>query len=620
MNGFGGKILEINLSKSQFEKKDLDPHIARRFLGGLNLAAYYLYLEVAKGTDPYDENNALIISPGLMVSSGLPTASKTVFVSKSPLTGGLGKAVAGATIGPELKKAGYDLVIIKGKASEPSILVIENEKVTIEKTDLWGLDPRETQKKIKEKYKGFATAAIGPGGEHLSKIAIIDCEDRQAARTGLGAVMGSKNLKGIAVKGSTRIAPRDPEKAKELNKKWINAIKENPGAKLDMNYGTAEFYAWMNTQNGTFPTRNWQQGYFQKVFDNLKEGQLSGIDPYYWAPKYVTGYHPCPSCTKPCGHIFEVKSGKYAGTRIDGLEYEIVYSLGGNLEIDDPEALAYLSLLCDLYGIDSISAGVTVSWAMEAIEKGILKGNLKFGDPDSVAPVLKDMAYRNGDLGTLLADGVKSAYTKLGKGKEFAMEIKGLEPPGYDLRGIKGMALAESVAVRGACHNTASIYSVELIGKWWKFEGVDRFSSKDKGYEVKMHEDLMMIYDDMGLCQFTSNIFFTDDLAEIISAYTDFNFSLSELMVLGERTYNIIKAFNVREGFSRKDDTLPDRVMNDPIPAGVSKGSLVKKEELEQMLDEYYQARGWSPEGIPTKIKLQSLELDEIGNEIGAGH
>ncbi|MEM1856556.1 MAG: aldehyde ferredoxin oxidoreductase family protein [Thermoplasmata archaeon] len=620
MEGYATKILFIDLSTGKIEKENIDPYIARKFLGGLGLGAYYLYKNVPKNVDPFDPQNVLIISPGLLVASGIPTASKTVFVSKSPLTGGFGRAVAGATIGPELKKAGYETLIIKGKAEKHSIIVIKDDEVKIESTDLWGKDTRETQLRIKEKYPGFATAAIGPAGENLSKIAIIDCEERQAARTGLGAVMGSKNLKAIAVKGTKKIEPSDQENYKKIIKKWIDIIKDHPNTQLDMKYGTGEFYAWMNTQMGTFPSRNWQQGYFQKSYDFLKEGELSKIDPYYWAPKYVTGYHPCPGCTKPCGHIFEVKDGKYAGTKVDGLEYEIMYSLGGNLEIDDPEAVGYLSLLSDLYGLDAISAGVTISWAMEAIEKGLLKGDLKFGDADSVARILKEMATREGELGRLLADGVKAAYTRLGKGKEFAMEVKGLEPPAYDIRGIKGMALAEAVAFRGACHNTASIYTTELVGKWWKFENVDRFNSKAKGYEVKIHEDLMMIYDNLGICQFTSNIFYDEDLLEPIRAFTGFNMTLSELMVIGERTYNVARAFNVREGFSRKDDYLPERVLKDPIPKGVSKGSFVRKEELDSMLDEYYQARGWSMDGIPTKAKLHELELDDIANEIGAGH
>jgi len=620
MNGSWGKILEVDLSQGIHKTKEVDESIIRKFLGGVGLAAYFLYKEVPKGTDPLGENNVLIISPGMLVSSGIPTASKTTFVSKSPQTGAFGRAVAGATIGPEIKRSGYDMVIIKGKAKNPSVLVIEDDKIIIEQTDLWGLDTRETQKRLKQKYPNHATAAIGPAGENLLKISIIDCEERQAARTGLGAVMGSKNLKAIAVKGTKKVPVNDDEKMKELIKKWVNVLKDHPATRDDMNYGTGEFYAWMNTQKGTFPSRNWQQGYFQKIFDNLKEGQLSGIDPYNWAKKYVKGYHPCPNCTKPCGHIFEVKDGKYAGTYVDGLEYETIYSLGGNLEIDDPEAVGYLSMLCDLYGMDTISAGLTISWAMEAIEKNILKGNLKFGDPDSVAKILYDMAYRKGELGNLLADGVKNAYKTLGRGSEFALEIKGLEPPAYDIRGIKGMALAEAVSVRGACHLTAGVYGTELVGKWWKFEGVDRFSAKGKGFEVKVHEDLMSIYDALGVCKFSRHMFFLEGFVDIIRAFTGFEMSLGELAYIGERIYNVERSFNAREGFTRKDDYLPERVMNDPIPKGVSKGSYVKKEELESMLDEYYQARGWSMDGIPTKVKLFELDLEDIAYDVGAGH
>ncbi|MDP8011213.1 MAG: aldehyde ferredoxin oxidoreductase family protein [Thermoplasmata archaeon] len=620
MNGFWGKILEIDLSKKLSEIKDVNESIMRKFLGGVGLAAYYLYKEVPKNTDPLDEKNVLIISPGMLVSSGIPTASKTTFVSKSPQTGAFGRAVAGATIGPEIKKSGYDMVIIKGKAEKPSIVIIEDDKIKIEETDLWGLDTRETQKRLKEKYQGFATAAIGPAGENLLRISIIDCEERQAARTGLGAVMGSKKLKAIAIRGTKKVPEFDHKMMLEQIKKWVNIMKDHPASRDDMKYGTGEFYAWMNTQRGTFPSRNWQQGYFEKAFDNLKEGQLSGIDPYNWAQKYVTGYHPCPNCTKPCGHIFEVKTGKYAGTYVDGLEYETMYSLGGNLEIDDPEAVAYLSMLCDLYGMDTISAGVTISWAMEAIEKNILKGDLKFGDPDSVAKVLKDMAYKKGDLGKLLSDGVRNAYRSLGKGQEFALEIKGLEPPAYDIRGIKGMALAEAVSVRGACHLTAGVYGTELVGKWWKFEGVDRLSAKGKGFEVKVHEDLMSVYDALGVCKFSRHMFFLEGFIDIIKAYTGFDMSIGELAYIGERIYNVERSFNAREGFTRKDDYLPERVMKDPIPKGVSKGSYVKKEELENMLDEYYQARGWSADGIPTKVKLFELDLEDIANEIGVGH
>ncbi len=617
MFGFTGKILKIDLTAGQISEEELDQKIARRYLGGLALASYYLYRDSKKGTDAFDEQNPLIIAPGLFVPIGVPTASKTVFLTKSPATGGLGRAVVGATLGVQLKKAGYDLMIIKGKSSKPVVISIDDNNIKIEETDLWGLDTRETQNKLKEKYGKVATAAIGPSGENLSKIAGVDCEERQAARTGIGAVFGSKKLKGLAVKGSGSIEIFDPPHFKELVQKWAKILREHPAAKDDMNYGTGEFYSWMNTQRGTFPSRNWQQGYFQSAFDTLKEGDKTHIDPYYWAPIYAKKFHPCPNCNKPCGHMFEIKEGKYKGVSVDGIEYETLYSLGGNLEIDDPEAVAYLNLLCDLYGFDTISAGLTISWAMEAGEKGLLPDAPKFGDVDGTAKLLKEMAFREGYLGNLLADGVKSAVEKLGKGDEFAMHVKGLEPPAYDIRGIKGMALAEAVSVRGACHLTAGVYGLELTGKWWKFEGVDRLSASNKGFEVKTMEDLMTVYDTVGMCKFSRHMFFLEGFPEIIYAATGFDMSPSELMLVGERSYNIQKSFNVREGLSRKDDKLPYRVTHDPIPKGVSKGSYVKEEELQKMLDDYYQARGWSREGIPTKVKLQIIDLADLITDIG---
>lgn len=628
MKGYTGKILRANLSTRSFSKEDILERWFRLFLGGMGFASWILYKEVKPQVKPLSEENKLIMAPGLLTTTGIQTASKTTFISKSPLTGGIGKAVAGASVGFALKRAGYDLLIIEGKSSEPVVLVVNDQETKLENAaDLMGKDVRETHKTLKEKYPGFSTAVIGPAGEHFSCIASIDCEERQAARTGLGAVMGIKGLKGIVIKGSSRIEFADTALLRTIITKWAQIIKEDRDAQLDVKYGTAEFYAWMNQDRGTFPSRNWQQGYFQKSFDNLKEGELSPLDPYYWSPKYTVRPHPCPNCTKPCGRICQIKEGKYAGVELDGPEYETVYSLGGNLEVNDFEALCKIHLTCDLYGLDAISAGLTISWAMEARERGLLSKedlddiDLRFGDVEAILETLRRMAYREGKIGVLLADGVKSASERLGKGSEkFAMHVKGLEPPAYDVRGIKGMALAIAEGVRGADHLTAVVYGTELVGKWWKFSGVDRFSSDGKGFEVKLHEDLMTVYDVLGICKFSRHFFLAEPLTEMVKAVTGIDMLLSELLTVGERVYNLQRAFIVREGFNRKDDSLPHRVHEEPIPAGASKGSRVKRAELEKMLNEYYQARGWSEDGIPTKAKLVALDLPEVAEEIGAAH
>ncbi len=626
MKGYG-KILRVNLSTGEIKKEDIPPSIARKFLGGLGIAAYYLYKEVPKGVDALSEENKIFIAPGLLTPYGIPTASKTALTSKSPLTGAFGRSIAGAPMGVELSKAGYSLLIIEGKSEKPVILRIEDDEVSIDDgSEFWGMTTKEAQKKLKEKYGKVKTAVIGPAGENLSKISGIDFEERQAARNGLGAVWGSKKLKGIVVKGTKKPEAYDENELRKLIAKWAKIIKDHPATKDDMGYGSGEFLRWMNLERGTFPTRNWQWGYFQSFYDKAKEGELLGIDPYYWVPKFRSGRNPCPNCTKPCSQVFKLT--KYRpGEEVDGPEYETLYSLGGELEIDDPEAVAYLNLLCDEYGMDTISAGVTIGWAMEAYERGLLTKEdtdgleLKFGNVEAAAEALRKMAYREGNLGKLLADGSKVASERLGKESyKFAIHVKGQELPAYDVRGIKGMALAIAVSYRGACHLTAGIYGTELVGKWWKFDGIDRLSAENKGFEVKTHEDLMQVYDALGICKFSRHMYFLEGFPELVRAVTGFDMSNAELMVIGERIYNVARAFNTREGFTRKDDTLPWRILHEPIPKGKSAGAYVKPKELEHMLDEYYQARGWSEDGIPTKAKLVSLDLDDIAEEVGVGH
>ncbi len=624
-----GKILRVNLTTGEIKKEVVQEELVKKYLGGLGFVAHFLYKEVPKGADPLGAENKIFIAPGALTGFGIPTASKTALASKSPLTGGFGRSVVGAPMGVGLRKAGYSLLIIEGKSEKPVILRIEDDNVSIESAEeLWGMTTKEAQKKLKEKYGKVSTAVIGPAGENLSKISGIDFEERQAARTGIGAVFGSKKLKGIVVKGTKTPEVANKGELMKLIAKWAKIIKEHPATKDDMGYGSGEFLRWMNLERGTFPTRNWQWGYFQSFYDNAKEGELLGIDPYNWVPKYnpEKKRNPCPNCTKPCSQVFTLEKYK-PGETVDGPEYETLYSLGSELEIDDPQAVAYLNLLCDEYGLDTISAGVTIGWAMEAYEKGLLTKEdtdgleLKFGDVEAAAEALRKMAYREGKLGELLADGSKAASEKLGKGSEkFAIHVKGLELPAYDVRGIKGMALAIAVSYRGACHLTAGVYGTELVGKWWKFEGIDRLSAENKGFEIKTHEDLMQVYDAVGMCKFSRHMYFLEGFPELLKAVTGISFSNSELMTIGERIYNVARAFNTREGLSRKDDTLPYRVLHDPIPKGKSAGSYVKPKELEHMLDEYYQARGWSEEGIPTKAKLAALDLEEIGKEIGAGH
>jgi aldehyde:ferredoxin oxidoreductase len=297
------------------------------------------------------------------------------------------------------------------------------------------------------------------------------------------------------------------------------------------------------------------------------------------------------------------------------------------LEVDDPEAVARLHMECDLMGLDGISAGLTIAWAMEAYERGLLSRedldgiDLRFGNADAALVALRRMAYREGKLGELLAEGVKAASERLGRGSDrFAIHVKGLELPAYDVRGLKGVGLSFAVSVRGADHLNAVCYSTELKGTWWKFSGIDRFSSRNKGFMVKIHEDIMTLYDALGICKFSRGFFYVEELPPVIEAVTGLKFEVSELFTIGERIYNLERAYNAREGLNRKDDRLPYRVLWEPIPEGPSAGSHISPLELEEMLDEYYAARGWSEDGVPTKAKLVQLDLFDEANEIGADH
>ncbi|HIP99849.1 TPA: aldehyde:ferredoxin oxidoreductase, partial [Candidatus Bipolaricaulota bacterium] len=434
VKGVTGKLLVVDLTKGTVETEQVPEGTQRLFLGGWGLAAALAYEAIPKGADPLGPGNALAIAPGLLTGTGIPTASKTAFAFRSPLTGTFCRSVAGAWLGVSLRKAGFDAVLITGASERPLALLIEDGTARLEEVpELWGLDTRAARAAIREKFgEGWRTAVIGPAGEKLSKISIIDCDGRQAGRGGGGAVLGAKKLKAILVKGSGPVPSADPERVKELAKKWNEVIREHPATKADMGYGSGEFLDWMNRESGTFPSRNWQWGYFKSAYERAGEGKIE-LDPYYWAPKYSARNVACPGCTKPCGKLFVIKEGKYAGTEVDGPEYETLYSLGGCPEISSIEAVAKANELCDLLGLDTISAGVTVAWAMEAAERGLLKPEdldgiqLAFGDEDAFLAVLERMGRREGKVGELLTDGSKAASERLGKGGEFAIHIKGME-------------------------------------------------------------------------------------------------------------------------------------------------------------------------------------------------
>ncbi|RLF54606.1 MAG: aldehyde:ferredoxin oxidoreductase [Thermoplasmata archaeon] len=609
MTCWSGKLLYVDLSKGTVKKEDIPEKLYKAYLGGDGFGSYYMNKFVSGDADPLGEENALILAPGLLVGTPIPTAGKTEFFAKSPLTDGWGEGACGGSIGLALKQAGYDVLIVRGKSEKPCYLFIDNDDVEIrDASHLWGRSTRETEEEIKKEENDCSVACIGIGGENLVRYAIISSDDRQAGRGGLGAVMGSKKLKAIAVRGDNDIKMRDPERVLELTFEWYEKMVNSQAFKDDGQYGTGEFLEWMNRERGTFPTRNWREG----VFD-----QRQKIDPYYWAPRYSVKNKACPQCVKPCGKLFVIEKGKYRGTKLDGVEYETLFSLGGNCGNPDIESVAKANELCDLYGIDTISTGGCIGFAMDLYENGILTKDdtdgidLRFGNPDAVVKMVERIARREG-IGDILAEGVKRAAERIGKGAErYAVHVRGMEPPAYDVRGIKGMGLAFMTSPRGACHLRSGAYALELVGKFWKYEGVDRLSAKNKGQEIADMENFMAIYDALGVCKFSRGLFLLEGFHDILLATTGMDYSEDDLLKIGERICNLKHLFNLKCGWKREDVKLPPKIRI-PIPDGPSKGSYISEEEEREMLDDYFRARGWTRDGrIPDK-KLRELGIEEF--------
>jgi len=617
MHGVGGKILYIDLNTGEHHTSPLAERQLNQFFCGSGLGAALLHENVPKGADPLGPGNVVIISPGTLVGSPVPTASKTSFVTKSPLTGGFTESVMGGGIGVKLKFAGYDALVVHGCSKDPCFILIDDDKVEIrDASKIWGMDTYSAPEAMiraasrRKIDRSFVVACIGPGGENLVRYAGVDSEHRQSGRGGVGAVLGSKKCKGIVVRGTKKLSMAEPGRLLEVSSNWHKTMVSSGDFEIDGKYGTGDFLEWMNSERGTFPTRNWQNS----VYADRKK-----IDPYYWAPLIARKNKACYSCIKPCGHLVTIEDGKYNGVKIDGMEYELLYSLGSQIGNPDPEALARAHELVDRFGIDGISAGVSIGFAMECYEKGILSKDdcygyeLNFGNIDGALDMIEAIATRREGLGNILADGTRLASQQIGKGSEtFAVQVKGQEPPAYDVRGIKGLGLGFMTSPRGACHLRSCAYALELTGKFWKYKGIDRFAIQDKGEIIANLENLMALYDALGICKFQRGFYLLENVPQLVKVVTGLDMTETELLMVGERVHTLKKLFNLREGFGRKDDTLPPRLTSEPIPEGAAKGSYIKPEEAETMLDEYYLYRGWDGEGVPTDEKLEELDLEDF--------
>jgi len=609
LHGYAGRVLHVDLSTGKTHVEPLNEDYARKYIGGIGLGMR-MWLDHSKpGVEPFSPENPLIISTGPISGTMWPTGGNGhAFVAKSPQTYGVGEAKAHGSFGTELKRAGYDVVIFKGKAERPSYVWIDDDSVQVlDAANLMGKSPAATEDAIREELGDYyiRVAAIGVAGEKLSRIAcIINDKTRAAGRTGLGAVMGSKNLKAVAVRGTRDITVEKLDEFMEYVKEFHERMK-GPAAQKYRTLGTPENVLVHNSL-ACMPTRNYNNASFEGA--EKVSGEVLN-------EKYVAKIIGCSSCAMRCEHMCVVTEGPYKNT-MTRMEYETLWALGPYCGVDRLDAIIKGMELSNHYGVDAISAGVIAGFAMDCYENGILTQkeldgiDARFGNAEAMVQLVEKIGKCEG-IGSILTEGVKVAAQKIGKGAEkLAQHIKGVEVTGYDLRCLKTAALGFAVSFRGADHNRHGAYAFDVKGK------VNRLiAEKGRGKMVKGMEDSYAVIDSLIVCKFSRGTYYKEfeDMAKLYALVTGFAMTPEDLRLAGERINNVGRLFNVREGLGRKDDTLPWKVMHLPIPdEGPSKGAMVTQAELDLLLDDYYEARGWTREGVPTSEKLKELGMDDL--------
>jgi aldehyde:ferredoxin oxidoreductase len=603
MYGYTGKILRVDLKEKSCKVEKLDLEKAKKYLGGRGLGTKILSEEVDPTIDALSPENKMIIISGPLTGTPTPTGGRYMVVTKSPLSETVACSNSGGYWGAELKSAGYDAIIVENKADKPVYIAIEDDKVEIkDASHLWGKTVSETTDKLKEEIPEKARVlTIGPAGENLSRIAaIMNDYHRAAGRSGVGAVMGSKNLKAITVRGTGKVDIYDAEKLKEVFSDSIKKIRENgvTGQGLPT-YGTAVLVNIIN-ENGVFPTNNFQKSYFDQAED------ISGET---LAEKYLVKKDPCYRCSIACGRYCKVDDIEGGGP-----EYETVWAFGSDCGVSDLGAIIKANYWCNEMGLDTISAGATIAAAMELYEKGFIKDDeleglpLQFGSADAIIEWTKKMGKREG-LGDKMAEG-SYRFTEMYGASDLSMTVKKLELPAYDPRGIQGHGLQYATSNRGGCHVRGYLISPEILGLP---EKLDRFSLEGKAEWAKVFQDLTASIDSLGLCLFTSFALNAEDYSKLYNSVCGTDYTAESILQAGERIWNIEKIFNLKAGIGSDQDKLPSRLLKEPISEGPSKGWTHK---LDELLPKYYEARGWDENGIPTNERLELLGIleDEMIN------
>jgi aldehyde:ferredoxin oxidoreductase len=611
--GYHGKLLRINLTTQSFEDESISVEDLDLFWGGRGLGAVLLYRELSPKIDPLSPENPIIFSTGPFCSINVPGSNRILLHTKSPLTNLYLFSISGGRFGADFKSTGYDAMIIQGKSKGLIYLFIDGGKVFFkDASHLWGLDTEKTQELIRSENHDpeLRITCIGPAGENGVLYSCLINERRALGRGGAGAIMGSKKLKAIAVRGKAQAPLFNRDLYNQNIKLAFTELQENPlTSKVLPAFGSVGTLALLK-ESGTLPENNWQSVSGEEATSLLGEKLRAEF--------LVKDLVCAPGCPVHCSKFYLVRKGPYAGSLSEGPDYETVYSLGSCCGIYDYGAIIHADAMCDRLGIDTISAGVSIAFAMECAQKGIISHEpeegleLQFGNSETVLRLLHRIAYRDG-FGEVLAQGTMRMAEQFGKGSEaFAMHTKGMELGGYDPRGMKAMSLVYACGPRGGCHHAGGypVY-IELKGE------MDRFAESGKAKLVAgTRNRRVAICDSASLCAFVAVGLKDETLASLLSSITGFSVEPKDLYTVGDRISCLERVINVREGLRREDDQLPKRLTHEPIATGPSKGGLVN--DLEKMKDEFYQVCGWDLRtGIPTRERVEKLGIPWILNGIG---
>ncbi|MBQ3610713.1 MAG: aldehyde ferredoxin oxidoreductase family protein [Firmicutes bacterium] len=586
MLGYQNKVLRINLTEKKASTEPLRMDFAEKYVGSKGLVIRYMYEELQPGIDALGPDNKLFLTTGPFTGTPVPCSGKLSVAAKSPATGTMNDCSIGGHAGIRIKFAGYDMIIFEGQLAEPGYVVIEDDEIKfVDAGDLWGKGSHEAESILSEKYgREFSILSIGPAGENLSNMACINSDYyRQAGRGGIGAVMGSKKMKAILVKGTGGVKVPDIVKTTDriLEILHEDVLQEDNTFVYDT--GTTAFLEACN-DGGILPWKNFSDTTDEQWTEYNGDVLMESRE----------GKRGCGSCGLGCGNFLKIGDAV-----CEGPEYETISVAGPNAGIRDPYAIVKFNQVADDMGLDTISAGDTIIWAMEMTEKGLHDFGIKFGDGEGMVRLLKEMATRTG-VGAELADGVKIASEKYG-GTDFAMQVKGLEYPQYEPRGSWGMSLAYAVSDRGACHMRAYAPNEEVFAA-----SIPPYTPEGKGQMVYNLGEFNAIKFSLCICDFWGTISY-DIMAELLTLVTGREWTAEEMGEVGRRVLNIGRAFNQREGFNRAHDTVPKRVIKDALKSGPAAGQVIPPEAFEDMLDQYYEVMGWNKDGTMPEELIQSI-------------